>query len=344
VGPAVLLALLVVAEPAVAPRLEASGCLACHSIDGARRAGPPLSGLLGRTRVVWRDGVRSERVADRAYLADSIRNPNLETVDGHPPSSMPDFGLDEASIAALVEEIAALPARRGGEGSLALYAASGLAFVLFHLGLSFWPVRRRLVDGLGSSGFLWLYSAAVSVPLGGLVWLWSSAPFVPVWTPPDATRWIPILGMPIVAVLSAAGMMTPGPLKMDWSGNPIGEAQAIGVFRLTRHPGLFSTALWAALHLAANGDAASIVLFGSFLALCLIGPFHIESRYRRRFGEAWTRLDSTSAILPLHAILTGRASWRDAAPGWPATLVGLGSYAALLLGHAWLFGADPLGR
>ncbi len=48
--------------------------------------------------------------------------------------------------------------------------------------------------------------------------------------------------------------------------------------RYLRHPMLIGVALWSSAHLFANGDFASILLFGSFLAYSIFGMFSANRR------------------------------------------------------------------
>ena len=84
------------------------------------------------------------------------------------------------------------------------------------------------------------------------------------------------------------------------------------------HPMLLSTQLWATGHLLANGSAAAILLFGSFLAWSVLDLISV----RRRGAKG-----------PLGA--------RTATAGGDAAAVALGTTAylfMLLWGHAWLIG------
>ncbi len=45
-----------------------------------------------------------------------------------------------------------------------------------------------------------------------------------------------------------------------------------------KHPMLLATKIWAVAHLAANGDLASIVLFGSFLAWAVLNRISLAKR------------------------------------------------------------------
>jgi cytochrome c oxidase subunit II len=76
-----------------------NGCIGCHSVDGARMTGPTWFGLYGEN-VELADG--STVVADDAYLAESILNPQAKEVAGFAPTVMPPFALSETEIANIV--------------------------------------------------------------------------------------------------------------------------------------------------------------------------------------------------------------------------------------------------
>jgi cytochrome c oxidase subunit 2 len=66
----------------------------CHSVDGSRRTGPTLQGVVGR-KVELSDG--STVTADRAYITESIRQPQAKTVKGF-SARMPKFDLSNEQI------------------------------------------------------------------------------------------------------------------------------------------------------------------------------------------------------------------------------------------------------
>ena len=83
----------------------ASQCLACHSVDGSTIVGPTWKGLYGR-EVTLEDG--STVIADDAYLAQSIRDPNSQIVQGFPPAMPPFAYLSDQDIADLIAYIKSL--------------------------------------------------------------------------------------------------------------------------------------------------------------------------------------------------------------------------------------------
>ena len=78
---------------------QSKGCLNCHSTDGSSSLGPSWKGLYGKKETL-EDG--KSVVVDDAYLAESIRNPNVKIVKGYSPS-MPPYDFNKNEIKALIE-------------------------------------------------------------------------------------------------------------------------------------------------------------------------------------------------------------------------------------------------
>ncbi len=79
-------------------------CDSCHTVDGSPGLGPTLKGLFGST-VELADG--SKRVADDAYLAESIREPDDVIVKGY-EKTMPEEPITDEDVRALVDYIKTL--------------------------------------------------------------------------------------------------------------------------------------------------------------------------------------------------------------------------------------------
>jgi cytochrome c oxidase subunit II len=78
-------------------------CTGCHGRNGEGATGPKWVGLFGST-VTLQDG--STLVADRAYLAESIVDPNAKLVAGY--GRMPQDSFSDAEVQALVQYIVEL--------------------------------------------------------------------------------------------------------------------------------------------------------------------------------------------------------------------------------------------
>jgi uncharacterized membrane protein len=222
----------------------------------------------------------------------------------------------------------------------ALLAAT-ILFVGGHFLLSSQALRPNLVGRLGEKGFRGLYSAVAGV---GLVWMcyaYADAPLIELWSVP-ALRWLPLLLLPVAAILAVAGLTTRSPTAVGGEAFAGGQEPAPGILRVTRHPFLWGVALWAFAHLAANGDVASLAFFGGFLVLSLGGMQHIDHRRERTLRGAWGPMKLTTSVIPFAAIATKRTTmdWRGL--GWWRPLLALLLYLALLHLHPLLFGASPL--
>ncbi len=83
---------------------QEKGCIACHSIDGTSRVGPPLKGLFGKKEKVLINGKEQTVVADEAFIRKYILKPNVYVVVGYPPI-MPTQILTEDELTELVNYI-----------------------------------------------------------------------------------------------------------------------------------------------------------------------------------------------------------------------------------------------
>ena len=82
-----------------------NGCAACHSINGAAGIGPTWFGLFG-SEVELADG--SVVVADDAFIAESIGNPQAKIVAGFAGQQMPQYSFTPDQLAAIVAYIKTL--------------------------------------------------------------------------------------------------------------------------------------------------------------------------------------------------------------------------------------------
>jgi len=228
-------------------------------------------------------------------------------------------------------------------GALNMLFVATLAFVGGHFVLSSLPVRRRLIRALGENRFVPAYSLVVTAAFIWMLWAYRAAPVVEVWTPAPGLAGIPLVLMPIAIFLAVAGLTTRSPTLVGAehtlaSGLP--QSPAPGIISVTRHPFLWGTALWAASHLAVNGDLANITVMGGILALSIGGMRHIDRRREETLGAAWGPVKLTTSLVPFAALAAGRThmDWRGI--GWWRPLVALAIYAALLQLHPWLFGVN----
>ena len=252
-----------------------------------------------------------------------------------------------------------MAASRGSASGLACLLAAGLArrarfgqpvrmlslllaavfFVALHLGVSGTRLRGWLVARLGLRGYLAGFSVLSVLGISWLVASYARAGHVATWGLPAGWGAAATVLMLPAFLLVVAGLATPNPTAVAQEALAAQAPQ--GIVRVTRHPFLVGVALWAAVHLVGNGDLASLVFFGSLLAVSALGPASIDARRRRALGAGWDGFARRSSVVPFAAILAGRTAFSAREIGWWRPAAALGAYALLLGGHRWLVGVSP---
>ena len=186
--------------------------------------------------------------------------------------------------------------------------AAQAAFTGGHFLLSHPPVRARLVARFGERGFTAAYSVLMILFLAWLVAAYRAAPSLALWDLGFAGRVVPAVLMPLALVLVVLGVTSRNVTAVG--GERHWNAPIRGVGTITRHPFLWGTGLWSLAHLAANGDAASLALFGGIALLSFAGMRAIDHKRALKLGDAWTGIASRSPIVPFAAALAGRTIGR----------------------------------
>lgn len=186
---------------------------------------------------------------------------------------------------------------------MTLLIAGLVLFLGIHLLPSIKPLRNGLHDALGAKTYKLAFTAVSVVGLILIVMGFGRAPFEPVYAPFPWARGAAHAIMPVVFILLAAANM-PGKIRQT-----------------LRHPMLIAVILWSAVHLAANGDARSIALFGSFGVFALI---------------ALVTASMDGRVLP---------NKKPVHPKFDGMAIGGGLilYAVVMFAHPWLFGVAVTG-
>jgi uncharacterized membrane protein len=137
------------------------------------------------------------------------------------------------------------------------------------------------------------------------------------------------------------GFATPSPTAVGGEAALGEDVAARGILRITRHPFLWGVAIWAVAHLLAAKDAAALIFFGALLLVAVVGPFSIDAKRKRAFGDRWTRFAESTSRAPFLAISQGRNTLELAEIGWWRVALALVLYAVFLGAHPWLFGVSP---
>ena len=227
---------------------------------------------------------------------------------------------------------------------MTMLITAAAVFLAIHLLIAGTRVRDAVTGAIGEGPYLGLFSLT---SLGVIVWLAMSYSAAQRGDDPllyDLGPGVKHLVIPVIAlafVLGVQGLFMPNPTSLRQEG-AVGNPDTIkGVLRITRHPFLWGVAIWSAFHLSANGDEASVIFFGSFFVLSILGTFSIDAKRRRKMGEAWAAFAAKTSNIPFGAVATGRNNlnlgesfgWRF----WVAALL----FVAVLFAHAHIFGVSP---
>lgn len=165
--------------------------------------------------------------------------------------------------------------------------------------------RDARVASMGANRWRLVYSLVSAVGLVLIMWGYALAwPYSPVlYEPPVWMKHVTALLMLFALIALVVSQIPGGRLK-----------------KMLKHPMLLSIKIWAVAHLLANGELASIILFGGFLAWAVIDRISLKRRG-----------DTGPAV-------AGPVKWDVI-----AVVGGIVVYLAFVSGlHLWLFGADPL--
>lgn len=209
----------------------------------------------------------------------------------------------------------------------------GLVFVLSHFMLSGALLRTAIVGRIGEQPFLGLYSLLSFVMIFFFVRSYNALDPVDLgWMNQISLHWLSIILMPFILILTVAGLISPNP-SLAGSNLTQEPVPVKGIFRITRHPMLWSFCLWAVVHIIAAGDTASVIFFAFLAFLAGYGTVMIDRKKARNAGQHWQEFADQTSNLPFAAIIAGRQQLVWAEIGWLPVIIGLALTALLYIGH-----------
>src|SRR5262250_1174311 len=216
---------------------------------------------------------------------------------------------------------------------MASLLAAAIFFVGIHPVISGSPLRGKIVALIGEGPFRGLFSL---LSLVGIVWLsraYSHAEYIPLWGKLYGFRPYALVLMLLAFFFVVLAFTTPNPTAVGGEALLSGSEPAKGIQRITRHPFLWGVALWSFIHMIFNGDLASMIFFGSFFIVAIAGPFSIDRKRKRAFGDAWDRFASLTSNVPFLAIVEGRNALRVGEIGWWRAILAVILYGVFLHFH-----------
>jgi uncharacterized membrane protein len=223
---------------------------------------------------------------------------------------------------------------------MGLLIIAALVWIGIHLGIAGTKVRDAIVSRIGDGPFRGLFSLLSIAAIVFLVLAWKGAPTTSLWYAPTWFLWVLAVVMAVAFVLFVASVAEPNPTMIG--GETAITRPPRGIQRITRHPMLWSFALWAAVHVIGNGDTAAIVFFGAFLVTALAGMPSIDAKLARRDPATWQAISAATSIVPFVAIVERRNRFVPREIGWVTPLLGVAVWAAVLHFHLRLFHVAPV--
>ena len=210
----------------------------------------------------------------------------------------------------------------------ALVAFVGTHFLLSH------PLRAPLVSRLGANGFQGIYIIVALGTFALVYFAWVAAPRGDYLWPVEAGHWIASTIIMLAASILLVGSFIGNPALPAPGAAALASKPPHGVFQVTRHPMMWSLALWSAAHLLVSPTPRVIVLSLAVAVLALAGS-HLQDRKKEvLMGEAWQGWEAKTSYWPKWGAL-GKA-------GAVPLLGGIALWLAASWAHGWLI-AIPAG-
>ena len=173
---------------------------------------------------------------------------------------------------------------------------SAIAFVGTHFLLSH-PLRAPLVRAVGEKPFRGIYALVALVTFGAEIYFYHRIGREPerLWDFTSDVWWIVASLWMWFASILCVGSFIKNPA---FPGAPGPAGGPTGVFRITRHPMMWSFAIWAIVHLAVIGMPKALVFDGSIILLALLGAAMQDRKKALAMGEAWHEWSAQTAFVP----------------------------------------------
>lgn len=190
---------------------------------------------------------------------------------------------------------------------ISIGAFVGTHFLLAH------RLRAGLVAKFGAGGFQGIYSIVAFATFGWAVTVFGRLEPAPMlWDGQALFPWLlaTVLTYAVIALFLASVIGNPALAGAKVSG--LSTVIPTRVFRITRHPMMFSFALWAVTHIIIAPSPRTIILSSGIILLALLGSHFQDGKKRALLGQEW-------------------GVWMKRTPFWP-DLTQLGG-----LGQAWIW-------
>lgn len=192
------------------------------------------------------------------------------------------------------------------DDALVSLVAASIAFVGSHFAMSH-PLRAPMVKLLGEKGFLGVYSLVSLAAFAWMVLAFRAAP--PGHGGPGGwageAQWILASLLTLVAAVLLVGSFKGNPALPDTPAAKVAAAKPHGAFLVTRHPMMWSFALWGLGHIVLSWSQRTTILAGAIVLLALLGAYLQDRKKEALLGEAWKHWEAQTSYLPQWGRLPG---------------------------------------
>jgi uncharacterized membrane protein len=174
--------------------------------------------------------------------------------------------------------------------------AASIAFVGTHFAMSH-PLRGPMVRALGAAGFQIVYSLVSFATIGWMILAFRAVgPGGPaLWDGTGDAIWAAATLIMVPASVLLVGSFLGNPALPAPGAAALADKPVHGVFHATRHPMMWSFALWALAHVLVSPTPRSLVLCAAIAFLALVGA-HLQDRKKEALmGPAWSGWEAKTA-------------------------------------------------
>lgn len=148
---------------------------------------------------------------------------------------------------------------------------------------------------MGEGAFRGIYAAVALVTFGVMLWIYHGlGREAPLWTPGNALWLVGSLAMWLASIL-LIGSFRRNP-AFPGAEKPAGPPT--GVFAITRHPMMWSFAIWAIVHAMVVATPKAFILDFAILTLALGGAALQDRKKAKQLGESWRGWEGRTAFFP----------------------------------------------
>ena len=156
----------------------------------------------------------------------------------------------------------------------------GTHFLMSH------PMRKELVRIFREAGFALLYSVVSLITFGWMVYEFIRAPKAQIlWSDNDFV-WATATVLTLLAAMLFAGSLIRNP-SFPGASEKLALQKPFGAYRVTRHPMMWSFALWGVAHILVAARPDNFIFSGAIIFLALVGAKAQEIKKARLVGVEW---------------------------------------------------------